>query len=566
MERKAPTKKAGRNNDLIKHFEVIAKAAEKCEGIVESVYPPDESLIPAQNFLGLNRTQTVLFAVIFILSFESDCVTIREIASHMSCDNIDMVRYYHDLDFIVRKKLIKEDRRRSLRYYERVPESYNNTSYVITRNVLEAILTSDKNLIAKMGKLDTIKFLEYVYNLIEEREEEEISTQGLCDEIHELFAANTELQLARTVRNLLLSPELQILLLYICRETLNGCETVDISRVCDKIFDDPSSRFRARRELIKGTSDLITMDLIELENGRFRGDEEAKLTEKAVHQFFDKELDIVSSLNKSDRFLITPDSITPNQLFFNAKENDQLKAVTQTLMPENFLKVRNRLKECNMREGMAILLHGPPGTGKSASVFDIAKKTGRNIMMVDISETKSMWFGESEKKIKQLFDQYRSSLKNEKIEPILLFNEIDAVFSTRKKVGSSSVDQTENAIQNIILQELEDLCGILIGTTNLTENLDPAFERRFLYKIIFSNPEADAREKIWKSKIPYLTHSEAASLGEKYEFTGGNIENIARKVTMDSVIYNQKAKLEDIHNHCENEFISTSTRRKLGFC
>ena len=84
-------------------------------------------------------------------------------------------------------------------------------------------------------------------------------------------------------------------------------------------------------------------------------------------------------------------------------------------------------------------------------------------MMVDISETKSMWYGESEKRIKKIFDTYRGYLKTCDIAPILLFNEADAVIGKRKEAGQGSIDQTENAIQNILLQEMENLEGIMIA-------------------------------------------------------------------------------------------------------
>ena len=56
---------------------------------------------------------------------------------------------------------------------------------------------------------------------------------------------------------------------------------------------------------------------------------------------------------------------------------------------------------------------------------------------------------------------------------------------------SHSVEKMDNAMQNIILQEIEDLEGILIATTNLTSNLDSAFERRFLFKVEFNKPATD---------------------------------------------------------------------------
>ena len=63
----------------------------------------------------------------------------------------------------------------------------------------------------------------------------------------------------------------------------------------------------------------------------------------------------------------------------------------------------------------------------------------------------------------------------------------------------------DNAMQNIILQELEDLEGILIATTNLTSNLDRAFERRFLFKVEFKKPTTDVKAQIWKAMLKDIT-------------------------------------------------------------
>jgi len=73
---------------------------------------------------------------------------------------------------------------------------------------------------------------------------------------------------------------------------------------------------------------------------------------------------------------------------------------------ENYQKVQGRLSENGMRKGFACLFSGAPGTGKTETAYQIARETGRDIMMVDISNTKSCWFGESEKKIKEVFGHF----------------------------------------------------------------------------------------------------------------------------------------------------------------
>jgi SpoVK/Ycf46/Vps4 family AAA+-type ATPase len=218
-----------------------------------------------------------------------------------------------------------------------------------------------------------------------------------------------------------------------------------------------------------------------------------------------------------------------------------------------------------MSDGIAVLFHGCPGTGKTESTYQIARKVGRDIILVDMSDTKSMWYGESEKKIKAIFTDYKKLIGNNKLVPILVFNEADAVFSKRKNIGESAIDQTENTIQNIILQELEDFRGILIATTNLTNNFDKAFERRFLYKIEFYKPNVKTRTKIWKDKIKGLTIAQARLLASQFDLTGGNIDNVARKALMKDILQNRKKALQSLYHHCEQESIGYATMKKIGF-
>ena len=70
----------------------------------------------------------------------------------------------------------------------------------------------------------------------------------------------------------------------------------------------------------------------------------------------------------------------------------------------NYRKILDRLDEKGMKKGFACLFSGGPGTGKTETAYQIARETKRNIMMVDMAEIKSCWVGESEGKIKEVFD------------------------------------------------------------------------------------------------------------------------------------------------------------------
>jgi SpoVK/Ycf46/Vps4 family AAA+-type ATPase len=151
--------------------------------------------------------------------------------------------------------------------------------------------------------------------------------------------------------------------------------------------------------------------------------------------------------------------------------------------------------------------------------------------------------------------------------PILFFNEADGVLGKRQTLSGerSGPGQTENAIQNIILDEMENLSGIMVCTTNMTDNLDAAFERRFLYKVNFEKPGNAAREAIWQSLIPGLDSEIAASLAAQYDFSGGQIENIARKRSIDSILNDIEPDFSAMENYCREERLAGKEPRRIGF-
>ena len=114
------------------------------------------------------------------------------------------------------------------------------------------------------------------------------------------------------------------------------------------------------------------------------------------------------------------------------------------------------------------------------------------------------------------------------------------------------------------MQEIEKLAGILIATTNLTVNMDKAFERRFLYKIEYHKPSAAARQQIWQAMIPEMSEGDARKLAAQFDFSGGQIENIARKRMVDFILSGSELFYETLRSYCEEELLSKGTAR-IGF-
>ena len=268
--------------------------------------------------------------------------------------------------------------------------------------------------------------------------------------------------------------------------------------------------------------------------------------------------------NRSESLLM-PDVIAEKRMYYNKRETEEIECLTQLLSIDRFKDIQQRLKEANMRTGFTCLFYGSPGTGKTETVLQLSRKTGRPIFQVNISDMKSKWVGESEKKIQGLFSKYEAMVKKYDICPILLFNEADAILNKRSNNTDAAVDKMENACQNIILQAMENLSGIMIATTNLTNNLDSAFERRFLYKICFDKPTVATRKQIWNAMLPSLSGEEARSLAESYDFTGGQIENIARKQIVDSILYGHHQDISHVRSYCHSENIRNSESKRIGF-
>lgn len=368
------------------------------------------------------------------------------------------------------------------------------------------------------------------------------------------------------VQNLIEEPGYRILFYLACEGCIDE-SGVELPMVLNLIYSPKDCS--ANLSLFKsGSHKLQRLDLIEMvtESSFFGKRTKLILTDRGKELYFGEDARFfVEKID--DKELIRASGIREKRLFFSPEEQEQLSLVGNVLDEENYRALVDRLEAKSLPRGIAVLLYGEPGTGKTESVMQWARQSGRDIVHVDISASKSMWYGESEKIVKQIFTRYRSICKHSAQKPILLFNEADALFSTRQNLtGRGSIDQTENAIQNIILEEMETLDGILIATTNLVDNLDKAFERRFLFKIRFNKPSVEAKRNIWLDKLPVLTDEQATRLAATYNFSGGEIDNIVRKVTLTEVVDGTAPSWENLIRICNEEKIGRGgSSGKIGF-
>ena len=252
-------------------------------------------------------------------------------------------------------------------------------------------------------------------------------------------------------------------------------------------------------------------------------------------------------------------------LFFSPDVQAQYDELVTFLQKDNLRQINRRLKDAGLKSGFTCLFYGAPGTGKTEAVYQLANATGRDIFQADMSQIHGKWVGESEKNVRHIFDHYFDQILKCKSTPILLLNEADAIINRRLENIDTSTGQMYNRVQNIILQALEDFQGILIATTNLEKLFDHAFERRFLFKMHFTHPDADVRTRLWQSVIPSLSADDCRTLADEYPaFAGGQIVNVGRKAIIDTALHGSDITLQRLRDFCLHETLAPH-KNNLGF-
>lgn len=537
---------------ILEAFEYIVELAEDSNLDKDFHDKASVHIKYAARKLKLTPTQIVLLAM-FVDRSEDSRIMISEIAKYTGCRTTKILRLSDDIDVLEAK------------HYLRAARSRNSLSYRVPGVVLKALRQNTPYVYEPEPILDTQAFFDRFDRLMDEKGDDEQTHDSLWEQTKEMLDEIKDSAFARNLRRHELGDDDTLLFIFMAHLFVeNNDDNIGFHDI-DDLYDNDDLPSWVKRELRTRSSELFEQGLIENvnEDGMARSDA-FKLTNKAKDELLG-ELNI-DMTGKSVKGLIRADSLVEKKLIYNISEQEQIRELSSILSDVRFKEVQQRLYAAGMRTGFCCIFYGSPGTGKTETVYQLARQTGRDIMRVDVDKIKSCWVGESEKNIKALFDRYRSICKNSRLAPILLFNEADAVLGVRMEGASRAVDKMENSIQNIILQEMENLEGIMIATTNLTTNLDKAFERRFLYKIKFNKPAVNARAKIWQSMLKNLSTEDAQTLAAQFDLSGGEIENIARKHSVNAILSGKDdIDLQELTAICRHERISQNTRTKIGF-
>lgn len=427
--------------------------------------------------------------------------------------------------------------------------------YTLKQKVLTCLLKNKKipSLISQEKSLHA--FLDHLNNLLDSFETDEIE-EGMffshADTILEDFSAVKELS---AIRDIDLIPVDKYLFFLVAHECINNEKSgADVDEIMKRLCISPFRRRKITDGLLKKQHPLIQKKLLAFIGSSFISVEWMSLGDFANEIFHGPETGSKRNFSPTRGVLIKPDSVVEQQLFYNKKEKETLDQILNSMSSEGLTELFSAYKSKNQPESLTVLLQGGPGVGKTSSVYDLAKKTGRIVYRVEIDKIHDMYVGETEKNIAKIFSEYETLRSEQKLCPILLLNECDNLLKSRISKERSSIDQMANNLTTLMLEKMENFSGILFATINQIQ-FDEAFFRRFLFRIEIKNPLPETRLQILLHAFPGIDLRVASSISDRYRLTGANIGNIQRKYILLSNACKDR-KIEDcLDDLCKEEVV-----------
>ena len=517
------------------------------------------SLNRITEFFGCDTWEARLMAFVVMSGFEDDEFSARTVKKKLELPLRDLDRIDRFLTGLLRKGWIRIDR---------AGDNSMSRRYETEGKLVDAVVKERKGVLRRRRDRTFDGYLYHVGQVVRENAGLKSPIPVLEARIRKVHNRSRHLSFVKWLDGMNLSMLEVGFVCFVLGRLMEGEDDIDANDVMNMTHaGEPIERYRFRQTLLSGRLPMVAEGLLKMDlrfNGRLL---ELNATEKLIGRIEGgdrKPVKSVCDLKSLER--VSPGEVIRKRLLFEGRLQKSLEEFGSLMQEERLGKVIERLGSKGMNKGIVALFHGGPGTGKTESVLQMAAESGREILRVNLGEIRNKYVGESEKAIRRIFEEYRSYSAGAALQPILLFNEADGVLGRRIRVNNS-VDQMNNTMQNILLEELEAFEGILVATTNLAVNLDPAFERRFVFKLRFENGGAELRKSLWGGHFPGLEEEALRRLAERFDLSPAQIANVAKRHEIRGLLSGEsKTDLEHLAELAEEEkWKGASESRVIGF-
>lgn len=530
------------------------------KAIDKNYFPDARDLSPFCEFTETENTQTALLAAFVLLNGRRKSVTLNNLFERLAerADHIELQNAFVVLvtwGFLVIKGDDASDNDPEIDISHSVDVAMRTDQRIHLRHQKAQIKTEEKELLTMYAHAVLFISRNMAYT----------TWQFHCRN----FIKNSNHPLAKKLKRLKCDEQVKAAALFACILFLMDWRNIQIRWLSDLFASNRLSAQLLHEQWMSENSALLGTGLLRLEYSNFG----RKILVADLPKMGSKESKISAKVNSevknrpSTLQATKATEIERRNLLYNSENRATTDELFQLLKPDAFTSYTSKMKKQSEFSGVTILLSGLPGTGKTELARQLARETGRELLMFNVAEQRDMYYGESEKKIKQLFEYYAVKSANPESAPILCFNEADSIFQKRA-VNQNNSSQTENAVQTILLNELEVFKGILICTTNLPELFDAAFTRRFLYRIDIGLPDVETRKQLLHEFFPQLKQEERDALACNFNFSAANLLNFKRKQEIARVIRKRQTTLfTEIENYLKAEIQNNGvpTRQIVGF-
>lgn len=517
------------------------------------------------------RTAMIALAIFSLNITEKNyVVNLGEIASYLGLEPFEMLKYAQEFKEFDYNWFVHQDS-----FAMDISSILRNT-FIVQTSKIEALITGDLKKAEDSGR-NVKKDIQKLLCTMQMGDPPFDQVLSRYKDIEETHSDNECVQ--NLIRLIPDSPEQRLLFIFLSDlPSLGVAPTLRLTEYHD-VFGNPDSVEQSMRD---GTHQFVTAGLLDVYDGakgkccvrpssiavknlgkllsiipETTGELKPPNAKGAVQKIKSANQDPTSLLQR-----VPIESLGKKDLFFSEAVLQQVNDIHYVAGINGYDQFCQASTSSAVSSGISCLFYGPPGTGKTEMVYQIGRSTGRRIFQVDISTIRSKWYGETSENARKVFREYtfeKDRALSEKLPiPILLMNEADSLLSCRTEDRGIGPTQTENTLKNVFLEEMEKNDGLLFATTNFEGSLDKAFDRRFLFKVAFSIPDSGIRYKIWKSKLVEYDDQLLREIADCFSFSGGEIDNVVRKILLEKIIRPEANVREMIFRLCSGERIESS--------